>query len=83
MHRVYRLLNEEFETPKKIMEVNPRSKLISGLAGLVQNRPQSDIIDQCIEQLYEDALLIEGIHPHPAGMIPRIQALMEAAVNPS
>ncbi|MBN1582521.1 MAG: molecular chaperone HtpG [Anaerolineae bacterium] len=83
MHRVYRLLNEEFEVPKKIMEVNPRSKLIAGLVGLVQGKPKADVIDQCIEQLYEDALLVEGIHPHPAGMIPRIQALMEAAVNPS
>jgi molecular chaperone HtpG len=33
-----------------------------------------------IEQLYEDALLIEGLHPDPAGMIERIQQLMEAAV---
>jgi hypothetical protein len=26
-----------------------------------------------IEQIYEDALLIEGLHPDPAGMIERIQ----------
>ena len=34
-----------------------------------------------IEQVYEDALLIEGLHPDPAGMIARIQKLMEAALE--
>ena len=83
MHRVYRMLNEEFQVRKKIMEVNPRSALIVSLTGLVQDKPQSAVIDQCIEQLYEGALLIEGVHPNPAGMIPRIQALMEAALGAS
>ncbi len=81
MHRVYRLLNEEFEAPKKIMEVNPRSTLIANLSALVQNTPQAPVIDLGIEQLYENALLVEGIHPNPAGMIPRIQTLIEAATS--
>jgi hypothetical protein len=34
-----------------------------------------------IEQIYESALLIEGLLPDPAGMIPRIQQLMEAALQ--
>jgi molecular chaperone HtpG len=33
-----------------------------------------------IEQLFEDALLIEGLHPDPASMIARIQKLIEAAL---
>ncbi|MBN1937389.1 MAG: molecular chaperone HtpG [Anaerolineae bacterium] len=81
MHRVYRLLNEEYQVPKKIMEVNPRHSLVAGISNLVQTAPQDPLIDQCIEQLYENALLVEGIHPNPAGMIGRIQALMEAATG--
>ena len=34
-----------------------------------------------VEQIYEDALLIEGLHPDPAGMITRIQELMKAALK--
>ena len=33
-----------------------------------------------IEQLYASALLLDGLHPNPAQMVPRIQQLMEAAV---
>ncbi len=79
MHRVYRLLNEEYQVPKKIMEINPHHRLVLNLCNLTQNTPQDPLIDQCIEQLYENALLVEGIHPNPAGMIGRIQKLMEAA----
>ena len=81
MHRVYRLLNEEFQVPKKIMEVNLRHVLIRNLSALIERAPQDALIDQCIEQLYENDLLIEGIHPNPAGMISRIQAFMEAAAQ--
>jgi molecular chaperone HtpG len=81
MHRVYRLLNEEFQVPKKIMEVNLRHALIRNLSALIERAPQDALIDQCIEQLYENDLLIEGIHPNPAGMISRIQAFMEAAAQ--
>jgi molecular chaperone HtpG len=81
MHRVYRLLNEEFQVPKKIMEVNLRHALIRNLSALIEHAPRDVLIDQCIEQLYENDLLIEGIHPNPTGMISRIQAFMEAAAQ--
>jgi molecular chaperone HtpG len=34
-----------------------------------------------IEQIYENALLIEGLHPEPAGMISRIQKIIQAALE--
>ncbi len=81
MQRVYRMLNQEFEVPKKILELNRRHPLIQDLAKLVVKRPDEVLINAAIEQLYENGLLIEGIHPNPAAMAPRIQSLLEAAVR--
>lgn len=78
--RVYRLLNKEFETPKKELEINPNHPLIKGIAGLPA---ESELAGMLVDQIYEDALLIEGIHPDPAGMIERIQRLMAAALQTS
>lgn len=78
MQRVYKLLNKEFSAPKKILEVNPRHPLLGRLSQLPADEP---LANDVIDQLYESALLVEGIHPNPAGMLPRIQALMEAAVG--
>lgn len=82
MQRVYRLLNQEFQVPPKILELNRSHPLIRNLARLVLDTPDAPVIDMTIEQLYENQLLVEGIHPNPAAMISRIQSLMEAATAP-
>jgi molecular chaperone HtpG len=79
MSRVYRLLDREFEVPKRILEINRRHPIIVNLSRLVTDTPDADMIDPTIEQLFENQLLIEGLHPNPSEMIPRIQKLMQAA----
>ncbi len=81
MARVRRLLDQSFTVPKKILEINRSHPLIKNLARLITNKPDDAIIDLTIEQLYENGLLVEGIHPNPADMVGRIQSLMEAAVQ--
>lgn len=78
MQRVYRLLEREFESPKKILEINPRHPILLGLSTLDADHPLAGLL---IEQVYEDALLVEGLHPDPAGMVQRIQKLMEATLR--
>ena len=79
MSRVYRLLGQEFEAPKRILEINRGHPIIGNLARLVSETPEAEVIDPTIEQLYENQLLMEGLHPNPTDMIPRIRQLMEAA----
>jgi molecular chaperone HtpG len=79
MMRVYRLLNEDYEIPPKILEINRRHPLIRNLAQMVAERPRDAVIEVAIEQMYENQLLLEGLHPNPPAMIPRLQKLLEAA----
>jgi len=78
MQRVYRLMDRDYEVPKKVLELNPRHPILAQLSGLPVEAPLAETV---IEQIYESALLIEGLHPDPASMLPRIQALMEAALR--
>jgi len=78
MQRVYRLLNKDFEVPKKVLEINPSHVIIRKLCTLpAENELRSLIIDQ----IFENALLIEGLHPEPASMINRLQEIMQAALD--
>jgi molecular chaperone HtpG len=79
MQRVYRLMNQEYEIPAKILEINRRHPLIRNMARMAAARSQEALLEQAIEQLYENQLLLEGLHPNPAAMVARIQGLMEAA----
>jgi molecular chaperone HtpG len=78
LQRVYRILKQDIQTPKKILELNPRHSILIQLNTLSKDNELSGLI---IDQLYEDALLIEGLHPDPAGMIDRIQKIIQAAVK--
>jgi molecular chaperone HtpG len=77
MQRVYRLVDRDYEVPKKVLELNPRHSIVSKLSSLAEDGLGSIII----EQIYESALLIEGLHPDPASMLPRIQELMDKALE--
>ena len=79
MQRIARFLDQKYEIPKKILEVNRNHPLIGNLARLVSSRPELPLINLAIEQLYDNALVQEGLHPNPAEMLPRIQQLLELA----
>jgi len=81
VQRVYRMLERDFEVPRRILELNRRHPLIHNLAGWLDADSDAPIIDQVVEQLYESALLMDGIHPNPADMVSRIETLMELATR--
>ena len=81
MQRVYKLLDQPFEAPKKILELNRSHPLVQDLAYLVAHDRQTELVALEIEQLYESALLQEGIHPNPAAMVAGIQALLGQAAH--
>lgn len=79
MQRVYRFIDQDYEVPKRILEINRNHPLIVDLAQIVSERPDDDLIDVAIEQLYESALVQEGLHPDPARMVSRIERLISFA----
>jgi molecular chaperone HtpG len=81
LQRVRRLLEQDFQIPAKIMEVNRQHPLIQNLAHLITAQPENPLVDAAVEQLFENLLLLEGLHPNPAQMVPRIQTLLEVATR--
>lgn len=77
LQRVYRYLEKDYEIPKKILELNPSSEILRNLLDL---DPEAELHKIIIEQIYESALLVEGLHPDPSSIVPRIQQIIEAAL---
>jgi molecular chaperone HtpG len=77
-----RLMEEKYETPVKILELNRHNPLVGSLAGLVAATPEDERIDPAINQLFDNLLLIEGAYQGPvADMVDRIEQLMGAALK--
>lgn len=78
LQRVYRYLGKEYEVPKKILELNPAHPILKKLLKL---DAASELGTLIIEQVYDSALLVEGLHPDPSSMVSRVQQLMDAALG--
>ncbi len=78
MQRVYQMMDKKYQVPKKILEINPEHPILRQISDLTDG---DDLTRLLIEQIFESTLLIEGLHPDPAAMIPRIEQLMEAAIQ--
>ncbi len=79
--QVRRLVEQDYRAAPRILEINPRHPLIRGLAARLERTPDDPLIELAIEQLYDNLLLLEGLHTNPAEMVPRLQQLLEAAVG--
>jgi molecular chaperone HtpG len=78
LQRVYKYLGKEYEVPKKILELNPSHVI---LKKLLETDTTSELQTLIIEQIYDSALLVEGLHPDPSSMASRVQQIIEAALN--
>lgn len=78
LQRVYKYLGKEYEVPKKILELNPAHSILKKLLKL---EPGSELQTLIIDQIYDSALLVEGLHPDPSSMAPRLQQIIEAALS--
>ena len=78
LQRVYKYLGKEYEIPKKVLELNPSHTILKDLLGLESG---SDLQNIIIEQIYDSALLVEGLHPDPSSMASRVQQIIEAALK--
>jgi molecular chaperone HtpG len=78
LQRVYKYLGKEYEVPKKVLELNPSHVILKKLLDL---DAASELETLIIEQIYDSALLVEGLHPDPSSMASRVQQIIEAALN--
>ncbi len=78
MQRVYRMMDRDYQIPKKVLEINPEHPILLQLLKLPPDDQRTNMV---VEQIFESTLLIEGLHPDPAAMIPRIQELIAAVLG--
>ena len=81
IQRIRRMTEEGYEIPKKMLELNRSHPMVVNLSQILDSTPDEAVINHSIEQLFANALLLEGLHDNPAEMVERIQALMETAVS--
>ena len=81
MERMMKMMNQTVVGSKKILEINPSNPLIRNLAHIHQNKDDKSLLKNCIQQVYEGALLIDGAMNTPTEFVARMTELMEHATK--
>ena len=76
-------MDENFEIPKKIVELNKEHEIIKGLSRMYGADNNSEMVEMIINQLFENSLMQEGFLKSPGSMVGRINQIIEAAVKKS
>jgi molecular chaperone HtpG len=81
MQRVQHLLGQETMNVPRILELNRSHPLVVNLAQRASANADDPIVAAVAEQLYDNALLLEGLPINPTALVSRIQTLLEAAAR--
>ncbi|MBR9975976.1 MAG: molecular chaperone HtpG [Bacteroidetes bacterium] len=81
MERMMKMMDSNFTSGKKILEVNLRHPLMKNLARINEADHDDPVLAQAVEQMYEGALLIESNLQNPADFVRRAMQFMEQATR--
>lgn len=81
MERVMRMMNQQVDTSKKILEINLSHPLIKNLAELNERKSDETLLKNCIVQIYEGALLIDENLDSPTEFVARMTDIMARATK--
>lgn len=81
VQKFIKLMDERYEMPKRILELNPNNTLIKTLAHVYAKSPQEEMLTAFCHQLFDNALLLEGSPLDTRSMVPRMQEMMVKLVE--
>jgi len=81
MERMMRMMNQDFERSKKVLEINPAHPLMKNITGLLDTPDKADLVKDVVTQVFEGAQLIDGSMEKPTEFVERMNALLTRATE--
>ena len=76
MERMMKMMNKDYESAKKILELNMDSPLLVNLCKIRERNAQDAVIKECIEQIYENCLIMDGLLESGANTVIRLNSIL-------
>lgn len=77
MQKIFKMFRQEYEMPKRILEINKDHAFVRSIAHLYGIDPRNPMLPLACHQLLDNALILEGSPFDVRAMVPRIQEMME------
>lgn len=77
VQKLIQMVDNKYKASKKIMEINRKNQMIQNLARMNENPGYQPLVEKIVQQLFENALMQDGVIFDPLSMVPRLNELME------
>ena len=77
VQKLIQMVDSNYKMSKKIMEINRKHRMIQNLARMNENPSHQPLIEKIVNQLFENALMQDGVVYDPTSMAPRLNELLE------
>jgi molecular chaperone HtpG len=81
MERILKAARQNVPTRQRILELNPDHPFVQAVSKLASESPSDARVGTWLELLYDQAALAEGVVADPAGMVKRIQSVLNSAIK--
>lgn len=77
VQKLIQMVDNNYRVSKKIMEINRKNEMIRNLAKMNETPGYQSLVEKIVQQLFENALMQDGIVQDPISMVPRLNDLIE------
>lgn len=77
VQKLIQMVDSNYKISKKIMEINRENRMIQNLSRMNENPACQPLLEKIVHQLFENALIQDGVVFDPTSMAPRLNELME------
>ena len=77
VQKLIQMVDTNYKISKKIMEINRKHRMIQNLARMNETLSYQPLIEKIVNQLFENALMQDGVVYDPTSMAPRLNELLE------
>ncbi|MCF6148213.1 MAG: molecular chaperone HtpG [Candidatus Kuenenia sp.] len=77
VQKLIHMMDKNYQMPKKIMEINRKNKMVQNLARMNETPGNQPLVEKIVNQLFENALMQDGVVFDPTSMVPRVNELLE------
>lgn len=76
LEKVMKMMDKEFKASKKVLEINTSHQLIKNLSNMIDVSADKELVEQCINQIFDGAMLIEGNLENASEFVNRMSKIM-------
>jgi molecular chaperone HtpG len=81
MEKMMKMMDKDFSASKRILEINTGHSLIKNLSKLHIANNNPELLSNCIRQIFEGAMLIDGNLNNTTDFVSRMSEIMTLATN--